>query len=293
MKKLLATTALACLVALMAIPFAMADFSAVTSTASITNAAPTVGEVTATDPVSLSESTNVTVWCNATVTDTNGYADVSTVSAKLWDPAATTEGGSDDYNNHYTNSSCSLSGGSGTTVSAACRFNAYYSANAAEWTCKLTATDGSLATGTANVTTVTVNQLKALSIVSATMAFSELALGATSSDYNMSVNNTGNTQIDVSVDGYGAGDGDGYAMTCTIGGSEISLSNLKYNLTVSQDYTANMTALTDSAVTLSDFNLAAETTDGAGSTNSIYWKLKIPSTDVGGSCSGNVVITAV
>lgn len=292
MKNVLKSLLLSCLVALMAIPFAMADFSAVTSTASVTNAAPTVGTITATDPVTLSESTNVTVWCNATVTDTNGYSDVSTVSAKLWDPASTTEGAGNDYNNHFTNSTCTLSGGSGTTVNAACSFNVHYSANAAEWTCKLTATDAGALTGTASATDVTVNQLKALSTVSASLAFSELALGATSSsDKNINVTNTGNVLIDVSVDGYGAIDGDGKSMTCTIG--TITLANVKYNLTADQDYTANMTALTDSAVTLTDFNLAAESTDNTASAELIYWKLKIPTTGVGGSCSGNVVVTAV
>ena len=292
MKNVLKSLLLSCLVALMAIPFAMADFSAVTSTASVTNAAPTVGTITATDPVTLSESTNVTVWCNATVTDTNGYSDVSTVSAKLWDSGSTTEGAGNDYNNHFTNSTCTLSGGSGTTVNAACSFNVHYSAIAAEWTCKLTATDAGALTGTASATDVTVNQLKALSTVSASMAFAELALGATSSsDKNINVTNTGNVLIDVSVDGYGASDTDGYAMTCTIG--TITLANVKYNLTADQDYTANMTALTDSAVTLTDFNLAAESTDNTASAGLIYWKLKIPTTGVGGSCSGNVVVTAV
>jgi len=291
MKNVLKSLLLSCLVALMAIPFAMADFSAVTSTASVTNAAPTVGTITATDPVTLSESTNVTVWCNATVTDTNGYSDVSTVSAKLWDPASTTEGAGNDYNNHFTNSTCTLSGGSGTTVNAACSFNVHYSANAAEWTCKLTATDAGALTGTASATDVTVNQLKALSTVSASLAFSELALGATSSsDKNINVTNTGNVLIDVSVDGYGAIDGDGKSMTCTIG--TITLANVKYNLTSGQDFDTTMTSLTDIAVILADFDLA-KTTDGTPSTKAIFWKLRMPSSDVGGTCNGKIVVTAV
>jgi len=253
--------------------------------------APSVGTVAATDPISLNESSSIIVWCNATVTDEDGYVDVTTVNATLWDPADTTEGAADNNTNHYTNSSCALSGGSGTTVNAACVFSLQYYIDAAEWTCKLTAVDNTSATGTNNVTTVTVNQLKALS-TDATIAFSELALGATSAEQNITVANTGNTQIDVSVDGYGSSDGDGYATVCTVGGSEISLSNLKYNLTAGQDFTANMTVLTDLAVTLADFDLA-RTTDGTPSTKPIFWKLKIPSSDVGGSCSGKIVITAV
>ena len=253
--------------------------------------APTVGTITPTDSVSLAESSIVTVWCNATITDDDGFADVMNVNATLWNPAATTEDAADSGDNHYTNASCTLSGGDGTTVNAACAFSMQYYADPAEWTCKLTAADNTSATGTNNITTVTLNGLKALSTDS-TVAFSELALGATSGEQSITVTNTGNTQIDVSVDGYGSSDGDGYAMTCSIGGSEIPLSKIKYNLTSGQDFDTTMTSLTDIAVILADFDLV-KTTDGTPSTKAIFWKLRMPSSDVGGSCSGKIVVTAV
>ena len=254
-------------------------------------AAPTVGSVTATDPIALNESSTVTAWCNATITDDDGFTDVIGVNATIWDPAATTEGAADSGGNHYTNASCTLSGGDGTTVNAACAFPVQYYANATEWTCKLIAIDNTSATGTNNITTVTVSALKALSTDS-TIAFSELALGATSGENSITVTNTGNTQIDVSVDGYGSSDGDGYAMTCSIGGSEIPLSKIKYNLTSGQDFDTAMTSLTDVAVILADFDLV-KTTDGTPSTKAIFWKLRMPSSDVGGTCSGKIVVTAV
>lgn len=254
-------------------------------------AAPTVGTITPTDPISLAENSTAIVWCNATITDNDGFADVTGVNATIWDTAATTENAADSGSNHYTNASCTLSGGSGTTVDAACAFPLQYYANATEWTCKLIANDSTSATGTNNITTVTVNELKALSTDSP-IAFGELALGATSGEQSITVTNTGNTLIDVSVDGYGSIDGDGYAMTCSIGGSEIPLSKMKYNLTSGQDFDATMTSLTDVAVILADFDLV-KTTDGTPSTKPVYWKLRMPSSDVGGSCSGKIVVTAV
>ena len=268
----------------------LADNSDVGSSASITNAAPTVGTVAATDPVTLTESGTVTVQCNATITDNNGYGDVSSVSAKLWDPAATTEGGSDDSEKHYTNSSCPLTGGSGTTVDAKCSFTVQYYANPAEWTCKLTATDGSSATGSGQNTAVTVSELKALS-TDGSIALGELALGATSaSDVNITVTNTGNIAMNVSVDGYGTSDGDGRAMTCSIGTGHISVGNLKYSLTAGTAY-GSMTSLTDSAVTL-DFNLAKRT-QSAASTKNVCHKLQMPASNAGGSCTGHIIVTAV
>ena len=295
MSKISKTAFLAGIALLLALPLAMADSSTVSSSATVTNAAPTVGTVTPNDPVTLTESTTKAVQCNATITDTNGYADVSTVNGTLYDEAATNFESGNDNNNKFTNSTCTLSGGSGTTINAKCEFYVHYSANAAEWTCALTAVDNSSATGSANVTTVTVNSLTALATTS-TLSFGSVALGSTTSnanELNVTVNNTGNAQIDVSLDGYGASDGDGFSMTCSVGGTDITIGNLKYNLTASNDYTANMTSLTDSAVTQTDFNLAAETTDSTASTKDVFWKMQISTTDVGGSCTGNVVVTAV
>ena len=252
---------------------------------------PTVGTVSGTDPINLSAGNNVTVWCNATITDTDGYANVSGANATLWDPAATTEGGSDDFNNHYTNSGCVLSGGADNDTNAACSFKMHYSANAVEWTCKIIATDGG-GTGSNNVATMTVNTLKAIGVTTP-MTFPEQALGSTTSngnEQNIVVSNLGNAVIDISLDGYGSGDGDGKSMSCSHG--TIVLANLKYNTSAVQSF-SDMTALTDDPVTLTDFDLAAESTDGVASTKSVFWKIQIPDTSVGGSCSGHVIVVGV
>lgn len=251
-------------------------------------AAPTVGAVTATDPINLVAAATKTVWCNATVTDEDGYTNITGVNATLWDSATTTEAAADDGGNHYTNSSCGLAGGSGNSINASCSFALRWFANPATWTCKLVVTDSTSAGS--NETNTTVNQLKSISVTSS-ITFPEQALGSTTTDANernVIVNNTGNVAINVSVYGYGASESDGYCLVCTVGGSEIPVGNMKYSLSAAQSF-GSMTALTSSAVTITDFNLAK----GASSTKSVYWKLQIPSSDVGGSCSGFIVITAV
>jgi hypothetical protein len=252
---------------------------------------PTVGTISGSDPIPLSAGNNVTVWCNATITDTDGYANVSGANATLWDPAATLEGSSDDFNNHYANSSCTLSGGSGNDTNAGCSFKMHYSANAADWTCKIIATDGE-GTGSNNVATMTVNTLKAIGVTT-TMTFPEQALGSTTSngnEQNIVVSNLGNAEADISLDGYGSSDGDGKSMSCSHG--TIVLANLKYNTSSGQSF-LNMTALTDDPVTLGDFNLAAESVDGVASTKSVFWKIQIPDASVGGSCSGHVIVVGI
>ena len=252
---------------------------------------PTVGTVSGTDPIALSAGNNVTIWCNSTITDTDGYANVSGANATLWDPAATTEGGSDDFNNHYTNSSCVLSGGVDNDTNAACSFQMHYSANAVDWTCKIIATDGE-GTGSNNVATMTVNTLKAIGVTTP-MTFPEQALGSTTTngnEQNIVVSNLGNVEVDISLDGYGSSNSDGKSMSCSHG--TIVLANLKYNTSSVQSF-SNMTELTDDPVTLTDFNLAAESTDGVASTKSVFWKIQIPDTSVGGSCSGHVIVVGV
>lgn len=248
--------------------------------------APTVGTIFAMDPITLSAGTTKQVWCNATVTDADG--DFQQVNSTLWDSAATTETAANDGSNHYTNGNCTLSG-SGTSRNANCSFSVQFYANPAEWTCKIYANDTAGNVGSNSTADVTVNQLKAISVTSS-ITFPEQALGSTTTNANEQttiVTNAGNVLVDVSVYGYGASESDGYAMTCTVG--TITIGNLRYNTTAAQDFSTNMTSLTSSAVTLTDFDLAK----GASSTKNIYWKLQTPSTGVGGTCSGNIIVSAV
>ncbi|MBI4450517.1 hypothetical protein HY642_00955 [Candidatus Woesearchaeota archaeon] len=263
----------------------------VTSGASVTNAAPQVSQVLSQDPLTLSESAFTQAWCNATITDSNGWRDIVTVNATLW----SSENISDpvDFNNHYKNSSCTLSSGTGTTASAACQFMLHYSAAAAEWNCSIIARDLSNATGANTTYNITVSQLKAV-FTAGNISFTQQALGTITTndtERNMQVNNTGNALIDISLDGFAVADGDGLAMNCTVG--NITLASLRYNLTAQKNFTTGMAALTDAAVTLTDFDLSAETTDYAASNRSVWWKIQIPNSGVGGNCTGNVIVTAV
>lgn len=212
---------------------------------------------------------------------------MAAVNATLWG-ASSAEGSSDDNNDHYTNSSCTLSGGSSTTINANCSFTLEYYANDEEWTCKLYANDSADATGTASIATVTVSSLVALDAEN-TISFGSLNPAATSAaDVNDTVTNCGNVLIDINLSGT-----DLTNATATV--ANITVGQVKYNVTTyDQDYTANMTALTTSAVTRSEFDLAERTDDASASTKKSYWKIQIPSAPIEAlTYSGTITFTAL
>lgn len=126
---------------------------AVNTSISVSNSIPTVSSLVVTSPVDLS-SGNVTVWCNATLTDNNGHSNIVSANATFWNSAYATETASDNISKHYTNASCSLgSNTSSTKKPAYCSFNIDYSANTGTWTCKIRARDNSsVGTSTVNAT---------------------------------------------------------------------------------------------------------------------------------------------
>jgi len=242
-------------------------------------AAPTVGTVTVTDPVNLNAGSTKAVTCEATVSDGDGWANITTVNATIW-RSSSTEASADDNNDHYTNTSCNLGANtSATDMPATCTFSLQYYAKDGTWTCKIRAYDDS--SSGSNETTTTVNELVALS-VPASMNFGTLNLGDTStndSEVEFSVENKGNVQIDAQVSGNN--------MACASG--TIPIGNIRYDSADNTSYDL-MTTLTTGAVTV-DLNITKST--GSPSSVLTYWRVQIPSSGVGGSCSNTITFTAV
>ena len=120
-------------------------------------AAPTLIAPTVTDPVTLSAGSTTVVTCNTTFNDADGYPNVTVANATFWDAAASTEGGADDENDHYTYTSCVI--GTNTSITSApvtCKFTVQYYSNNATWICKVNVWDGTLV---GNLTNTTVNSL--------------------------------------------------------------------------------------------------------------------------------------
>ncbi len=249
-------------------------------------AVPSVSNLTATDPVDLSACSTVVIWCNATVSDGDGWEDVDNVNATLWDDSVTNEGDSDDNSNHYTNYSCTL--GTNTSlndVPANCSFTVQYYANPAEWTCKIYANDTSSNVDSNSTADVTVNTLRALDAEN-TINFGSLAPGANSSaDINNTITNCGNVAIDLNLSGTNL-------TNASASVTNISVTNVKYNVTDwNQDYSDNMTSLLYLDDTRTEFSLAKRTNGESNQTT--YWKIGMPASIETLIYTGTITFTAV
>ena len=273
------------------------------SGASVGNSLPTcVDAVTITDVaghITLTTNSTKEVSVSIEVTDNNGCEEVDEdekLTGKIYKTTATDACSLDNNDCYtltctYTAESCTV-GGTDLAASFTCTANLEYYADPAEWTAKLTPEDGT-GSGTAGTDTTTVDTLTGLELKDVTIAYGELALGTNTdtTNQNTTVSNAGNEQIDVQLDGYGAEDGDGKAMTCTIG--TVTIGNEKY-LAEAFDYDTAGTALSDTAATLQmDIAQRTNDVDETAEDEEVYWGFGLPADGVGGSCTGKVNFTAI
>ena len=249
------------------------------TTVDIGNVGPQVGIPTATDPIDLNEGGDLTVYCNATITDTNGWEDIDSVNATLW---LSSETCASDPDNCYKNTSCTLGTGSSTSLDVNCSFSVLWYADNDEWTCNITANDSQGVSNNTGVNAITINPLVALG-VNSSIAFGSLSIGQDSTNHTAQVNNTGNSQIDVRLNGTN--------MSCTTQGN-ITIGQLHYNSTTASDWTL-MCALTDTGTdTCGEIQSNFDLTDGAATSKNVYWILRVP-TGVSGTCTGFITFTAI
>jgi len=287
----------------------LTGYATITSNATITNALPTLSSASlngATD-ITLSANSTVTVNGTVTVTDNNGCSDIDGVNMTLHNNNLTLEG-SDDNRTRYINASCKshsdCSGGDDLAATYSCSFTLRHFAtpsdassnhSANKWNVTIFAWDSD-GTGTGTTAQQEVNTLSSISVVSTAIAFGNIALGSNtgSTNTNVTVANTGNIQLDVDVDAYGGTDGDDNSMNCTTGNVTVTL--MKYN-NISFTYEAtgsNFTSGYNMTDTAAELNLDA--LQGSDSDNAPYeyivFGMGLPSTGVGGTCTGYVTIAA-
>jgi hypothetical protein len=231
--------------------------------------------------------------CNATITDTNGYQDVATsgkVNATFYHISSSPTA-ADNYNVHYSNTSCSFTGGSGTTVTAVCAVLFHHEAVNGTWTCNITAIDGGGDNATGNASN-TVEQLVALTVLETNISFGSMNNGQNSSSaQSTNITNQGNVRIDVQV----KSDAD---MTCSQLGS-IGVGNISFN-TSSGSYDSMYdggagNSLTTVFQTLNAFNLVPAGIGpfaGLQATNLTYWTIQVPQ-NVKGTCNNTITVAAV
>jgi len=251
--------------------------------------------------IDLTESATVLVTSTATITDPDGYTDISSATGTIYRSGVI--GGANctaDNNNCYKDTSCSLTNCSGNSCTAICEFNVWYYADptvsgtpwAGEyWVASIGAIDSASNYDDATNTeeTILMNDLVALSIIEPTgnLDFGQITAGQdTGTDYVTStVAATGNVALDTEMSGEGL---------VRDGGTEmIDVQNQEYSTTtVPYETYGSGTSLTTSTVEF-ELELAKTTDHDSTSTDDIFWGLGIPSGIPAGTYYGTTTIAAV
>ena len=232
--------------------------------------------------ITLTENITTNVVCTAIVTDGDGFANITSVEARLYETSQGAAGTADENHRYILagDGNCVPSGGSGDTENYTCTFAVQFFANPAGWTCQVTPSDSG-GSGTADSDTITMNTTLALNVTAA-IAYGDMGLGTNSgaSPQTVVVTNTGNAIMDPQVSSAAA-------MSCVTG--TIPVANQEY-LATTFTYGSG-TDLSGTATTL-DLTLPKPTSTTFVTDNS-YWGIGIPGTGVGGDCTGSVTFTAI
>jgi len=261
--------------------------SLVNTTVNITNAAPLISRIVLQTPINLLSYNTTIVTCNVSVFDYDN--DTLNVNATLYLEGIVGSNATDDGNNHYTNSSCGLLTPQDQYMNYSCVFHVkYYADNSSNWICNATVSDGGTV-HTSNLSNyATINPLVAIKM-DPLLDYGDLKVAETSNDTIANITNAGNRDVNISVDGYGATDGDGQAFICSFG--QIPLNLERYSNTNGTLF-PSMTPLTDSSTMISNFYVPQRTNEtNDDSITETYWKVQIP-IGAAGVCNGKILFTA-
>jgi len=257
------------------------EYVNVTSTVNITNAYPVITSVIIDQNILLNAGTTKTVYCNATMYDWNGYADIVNVNATIWENLTYTQDAALNNNSKYINQTCNRTQGNSFYANYTCAFNIWYYANSStDWVCNVTVIDATNFTAS-RLNTTTISQYYALN-VTPLIDYGNLAVGDTSINTTANITNFGNMNINISVNGTN--------MTCDVAG-KIPVEYQKFSSDPSIDY-ASKTALSTNLQNISNLTVPKRMT--TLDWNITYWQVQVPAIENPfGRCNGTIVFTAV
>jgi hypothetical protein len=240
--------------------------------------------------INLNVSTTTAVHFTFTITDYNGYADVNSLSTKLYRTGVGV-GAVDNTNNHYTVTSCTSSNQAGASADYNCTFNVQYHADPTDvvgtqyytddWTSTVTATDQGSLQATSSATAVELNSLLGITATSS-INYGALTQGGNTGSTNQEVmvESVGNTGLDTLLQGTDMDDGNGHIIAATY--------QKYFNTTFT--YGTGGTSLTNSDVLLA-LRVTKTTISGTPSNKKIYWGIEIPAAIPSGNYAGTNTIT--
>ncbi len=264
------------------------------------NSAPVVSSVSVNSgsDISLQDNTTVSISWTGTVTDANGYDDISSVNGKLYRSGVSgSEDCTNNNNNCYEDTDCALSGCSDNSCTATCTIDMQFHTDPTDegtysaeyWRGWIEATDSYAETGEAFSSggIPDVESFMALDISEESVNYETLYAGEDSGTDNetTTIMNTGNKVIDVELNG-----DDCCTDYPTCSGYILDVENQEYS-TSGFEYGSGID-LTDTAVTV-DLSLIKPTTAPSNSIGYVYWGIGIPSLQGVGNYIGKIYFVAV
>ena len=256
------------------------------------NQPPTISNVSLNggNNINLTENTTTLVTATGTISDPDGYSDITQVIGRIF-RSGVGENCTLNDNNCYE-VSCSTSSCFGTDCQATCNFNVWFHADPTDigspweteyWVAWIKAVDSQNASSSAtNITqTVDLNSLEALEVTSE-INYGTMYPGEVIDPLNIvsTVTTTGNVAIDVEISG-------------------TDMSSDGNTISVSQQHYATSSVAFSSGYALSSTPTALELSTGKPTSHpsdqfqNIYWGIQIPSGTSMGSYLGQITFTAI
>jgi hypothetical protein len=233
--------------------------------------------------IALTEGATTTIYASSTVTDYNGYQDITNATSSVFRSGVGAMCTPDDNSCYQVAStSCAYSNCAGTSCTLKCRADLQYIADptdtgstyaAQNWFARLFLQDSTGLTALATSSSVDVLTLRALRVNTPAIDFGSLAAGADTGSVNAATTllNTGNTPIGIQVAGT---DLAGTASTIPVGAQKYATTTFAYgSCSVCQFLTGSATNV--------NVSLAKPTATTSAVTSDIYWGIAVPNgTDV-------------
>jgi len=265
----------------------------------IGNFTPTVSSVNITaSPIVLTENSSTSVHCISSTTDTNGWADIATVTAAIFRSGVGANCASNTNNCYWVSSTaanCTFGGTTTDTRNATCTAKIWFYADPTdasstysnqEWWCQVKAIDTANASGTATDTSPPDLQTQYALIIDSPVNYGILKPNASSTATSTKATSTGNADIDINLYGVNLASG-----TTAF---EIALGNQEYSSNSSLVHSGGLgTDVVVSPGANYNLDLVKPTAYPSNSSDDIYWSILIPDDQQTGLYTGTTTISAV
>ena len=248
---------------------------------------PVIQNILADQNITLNAGSIIGAKCNFTVIENNGVSDLSLVNA-TFRFYSTPYSNPDNYNNHYTNTSCQIISTNATANNYSCIFYMQYYANNGSWYCNISASNVQLQSDNDSNTT-SIDALFALNVSLSTLDYGDIVAANYSTDQTLVLTNSGNQAINISVKGYGGTD--------PVAGAGNAFACVTYNISITNERYAKAAAVLFASKTqLSSTNqdmgttIAKQTLPATPMTNTTYWQVYAPPGKVE-FCTGTIAMT--